>query len=68
MTLPIAAPQAPAGPKRKEQTTGTALAGLHDDHIAESRSTMRSLHRLLLDGDIDVVCLLYTSPSPRDTR
>lgn len=35
--------------------TGTALAGLHDDHIAESRSTMRNLHRLLLDGDIDVV-------------
>ena len=29
--------------------------GLHDDHIAESRSAMRHLHRLLTDGDIDVV-------------
>lgn len=32
-----------------------ASVALHDDHIAENRNAMRRLHRLLLDGDIDVV-------------
>lgn len=30
-------------------------AVLHDDHIAENRTAIRTLHQLLLDGEIDLV-------------
>ena len=37
-----------------EDTTEEAV-GLHQDHIAENRSRLGRLHRLLHDGEIDVV-------------
>ena len=43
MTLPIAAPQAAAGPNRNEHTTGTALAGRNSVTPGISGSTLKGI-------------------------
>ena len=52
----------------KVSTTGDKLLNKPLAEVGGKGLFVKELERSLLNGDAHIACLLYTSPSPRDTR
>ena len=44
------------------------LSNVSITHPGASTPTLRNINLTVAEGDLTLVCLLYTSPSPRDKR
>ena len=47
---------------------GTVLAGGKSQRFGEDKSQVKLAGKLLIDHMLTEICLLYTSPSPRDVE
>ena len=60
--------EAEIGPNAQTPTGEVKITLKNGDVIRQNFSDIREAEKLLTDRNIDYTCLLYTSPSPRDTR